>query len=73
MQEEKKELLRVEHLKKYFTTPKGTLHAVDDVNFSIRAGETLGVVGEPYCGFTSLRRARCILRERIFWAITRSS
>ena len=45
MQEQKTEILRVEHLKKYFTTPKGTLHAVDDVNFSIRTGETLGVVG----------------------------
>ena len=33
MQEQKTEILRVEHLKKYFTTPKGTLHAVDDVNF----------------------------------------
>ena len=39
MQEQKTEILRVEHLKKYFTTPKGTLHAVDDVNFSIRTGE----------------------------------
>ena len=50
MQEQKTEILRVEHLKKYFTTPKGTLHAVDDVNFSIRTGETLGVVGESGCG-----------------------
>ncbi|HCJ58347.1 MAG TPA: peptide ABC transporter ATP-binding protein, partial [Clostridiaceae bacterium] len=29
------ELLRVENLKKYFKTPKGLLHAVDDVSFSI--------------------------------------
>ena len=39
------EILRVEHLKKYFNTPYGTLHAVDDVNFAINEGETLGVVG----------------------------
>ena len=28
------ELLAVKHLKKYFKTPKGLLHAVDDVSFS---------------------------------------
>ena len=63
MLEEKKELLRVEHLKKYFTTPKGTLHAVDDVNFSIRAGENLGVVGESGCGKSTMGRAILRLHE----------
>ena len=43
---EAKELLRVEHLKKYFSTPRGMLLAVDDTSFSLKAGETLGVVGE---------------------------
>ncbi|MCL2166136.1 MAG: peptide ABC transporter ATP-binding protein, partial [Clostridiales bacterium] len=36
------ELLKVEHLKKYFATPAGQLHAVDDVSFVINEGETLG-------------------------------
>lgn len=63
MQEQRPEILRVEHLKKYFTTPKGILHAVDDVNFSIRAGETLGVVGESGCGKSTMGRAILRLHE----------
>ena len=63
MQEQKTEILRVEHLKKYFTTPQGTLHAVDDVNFSIRTGETLGVVGESGCGKSTMGRAILRLHE----------
>ena len=35
-------ILEVKNLKKYFQTPKGTLHAVDDVSFSIEKGKTLG-------------------------------
>lgn len=50
------ELLRVEHLKKYFDTSSGKLHAVDDVNFSIEQGSTLGVVGESGCGKSTLGR-----------------
>ena len=50
------EILRVEHLKKYFKTPAGMLHAVDDVSFSIEKGKTLGVVGESGCGKTTLGR-----------------
>ena len=38
----KEELLRVENLKKFFSTNSGMLHAVDDVTFSINKGKTLG-------------------------------
>ena len=49
-------ILQVEHLKKYFKVPKGQLHAVDDVSFSIERGKTLGVVGESGCGKSTLGR-----------------
>ena len=39
-------IIEVQHLKKYFNTSSGTLHAVDDVSFGIEEGETLGVEGE---------------------------
>jgi len=53
-------LLQTKNLKKYFKTPFGNLHAVDDVNISINKGETLGVVGESGCGKSTL--GRVILR-----------
>ena len=48
--------LEVKNLKKYFKTPSGMLHAVDDVSFTIEAGKTLGVVGESGCGKSTLGR-----------------
>lgn len=50
-------ILEVKNLKKYFDTPKGTLHAVDDVSFTIDRGKTLGVVGESGCGKSTTGRA----------------
>ncbi len=49
-------LLEVKHLKKYFPTKSGILHAVDDVSFQLEAGKTLGVVGESGCGKSTLGR-----------------
>lgn len=57
------EMLRVEHLKKYFNNPRGLLHAVDDVSFTINKGDTLGVVGESGCGKTTLGRVVIKLLE----------
>jgi peptide/nickel transport system ATP-binding protein len=57
------ELLKVENLKKYFRTPSGMLHAVDDLNFTILEGETLGVVGESGCGKSTLGRVVLKLLE----------
>lgn len=53
-------LLEVRHLKKYFSTPRGQLHAVDDINFTLERGKTLGLVGESGCGKSTT--GRTILR-----------
>ncbi|MDR2611227.1 MAG: ABC transporter ATP-binding protein [Clostridiales Family XIII bacterium] len=47
-------LIETRNLKKYFRTPYGSLHAVDDINIKINRGETLGVVGESGCGKSTL-------------------
>ena len=49
-------LIEVKNLKKYFETPRGLLHAVDDVTFSIEKGKTMGIVGESGCGKSTLGR-----------------
>jgi len=61
MSENNQTLLEVKHLKQYFNIPMGMLKskplkAVDDVSFSIRKGETLGLVGESGCGKTTVGR-----------------
>ncbi len=60
---EDKILVEVKDLKKYFKTSKGMLHAVDGLNFKIRKGTTLGVVGESGCGKSTLGRVLLHLHE----------
>ena len=56
-------LIETRHLKKYFDTPRGQLHAVDDVNLTIQKGKTLGVVGESGCGKSTFGRVVLRLLE----------
>lgn len=65
--QEQKDLLEVRNLKKYFPVRSGLLQrttawvqAVDNVSFSVKRGETLGMVGESGCGKTTV--GRTILR-----------
>ncbi len=56
--------LEVKNLKKYFKTPRGTLHAVDGIDFKIEKGQTLGIVGESGCGKSTLGRVVLHLLEK---------
>ena len=56
-------ILEVRNLKKYFKVKKGMLHAVDDINFTIARGKTLGIVGESGCGKSTLGRTILRLTE----------
>ncbi|BCG60250.1 ABC transporter ATP-binding protein [Paenibacillus sp. URB8-2] len=59
-----KQLIEVDGLKKYFNVGKGkVLKAVDNISFSIREGETLGMVGESGCGKTTAGRTVLRLYE----------
>jgi ABC-type dipeptide/oligopeptide/nickel transport system ATPase component len=43
-------VLEIDQLQTHFRTPAGLIKAVDGVSYSVRRGETLGVVGESGCG-----------------------
>ena len=55
--------IETKNLKKFFKTPRGMLHAVDDVSISIEKGKTMGVVGESGCGKSTLGRVVLNLLE----------
>lgn len=56
-------LLEVRNLKKYFSTPRGMLHAVDNVTFNIEKGKTIGIVGESGCGKSTLGKTLMRLHQ----------
>ena len=56
----KENILEVKRLHKRFTSKNITVKAVTDVSFTVKEGETIGIVGESGCGKTTL--GRCIVR-----------
>lgn len=58
-----RKILEVQNLQKHFSVGHGTLHAVDNVTFTVNEGETLGVVGESGCGKSTLGRTILHLHE----------
>lgn len=56
-------LVELKGLKRYFDTPKGKLHAVDDINMIFEEGKTMGVVGESGCGKSTLARTIIHLQD----------
>ena len=64
-------ILEAQHLRKWFPVTKGLLisrvtghiKAVDDISFELRAGETLGVVGESGCGKSTTAKMMLMLEE----------
>ena len=71
------DLIVVKHLKKYFPVRGGILQrtvawvlALDDVSFTIKEGETLGLVGESGCGKTTVGRTMLRLTEPTAGSVT---
>ena len=56
-------LIEVKNLKKYFSTPRGELHAVDNVTLNIERGKTIGIVGESGCGKSTLGKTLMRLHD----------
>ena len=66
MSDQRDILLEVSHLKKYFKTNAGLLHAVDDVSFTIGRGETVGLVGESGCGKSTMGTVMMRLQDPLW-------
>jgi len=66
-------LLEVAGLVTHFATPRGVVRAVDGVDFTLQAGETLGVVGESGCGKSVLARTLMGLLPRAPYTINAGS
>ncbi|MFW9849069.1 MAG: ATP-binding cassette domain-containing protein, partial [Candidatus Thorarchaeota archaeon] len=58
-------ILKVENLKAYYTSTRGIVKAVEDVNFEIYEGEAVGIIGESGAGKSSIALAILGIFEEI--------
>ena len=69
-------LIEIKHLKKYFRTQRGMLHAVDDISFSIPEGETPDAENplseELCCGCLNQPMERCSTKGKTYWNAIKS-
>ena len=59
--------ISVENLTTHYNTSKGSVHALEDVSFSLEKGESIGIAGESACGKSTLGLSLIRMVKLIDW------